>query len=56
MKAYGADPWWDLNGSSNNGETYLVYGGETILDVFDLADGVQDGNIQLSHITDEVFF
>ena len=54
--APNADPGWELNGSSNDGETYLVYGGETILDAFDLADGVQDGTIQLSHITDEFFF
>jgi len=44
----------DPNGS-NSGETYLIYGGNTILDAFDLADGVQDGSIELSHVTDEFF-
>ncbi len=45
--ANSADP----NGHSS-GETYLVYGGESILDTFDLADGVQDGSIELSGVTD----
>lgn len=39
--------------SSFSGETYLIYGGETILDAFDLADGTQDGSIELSNITDD---
>ncbi|MDW3222788.1 MAG: integrin alpha [Paracoccaceae bacterium] len=39
-----------------SGETYLVYGGEKILDFFDLADGTQDGSIALIHITDEFIF
>ena len=33
------------------GETYLVYGGDTILDAFDLEDTVQDGSIDLSLLT-----
>ncbi len=45
--ALGADP----NGITS-GETYLVYGGESILDAFDLADGVQDGSIELSGVTE----
>ncbi len=43
----------DPNGS-DSGETYLVYGGQTILDAFDLADGVQDGTIELSGVTEEI--
>ena len=45
--AFGADP----NGN-RSGETYLVYGGDTILDAFDAADGSQDGTIQLVGVTD----
>lgn len=48
--APGANP----NGN-DSGETYLVYGGKTTLQAFDLADGTPDGSIELSHITDEFF-
>ncbi len=41
----------DPNGSAS-GETYLIYGGDTILDAFDAADGSQDGTIQLVGVTE----
>ncbi|EDZ47019.1 integrins alpha chain [Rhodobacterales bacterium Y4I] len=42
--AYSAD----FNGLTDAGETYLIYGGTDILNRFDLADGVQDGEVQLA--------
>ncbi|WP_323777062.1 hypothetical protein [Leisingera sp.] len=38
----------DFNGLTDAGETYLIYGGTDILNRFDLADGVQDDEIQLA--------
>ncbi len=46
----------DTDGLLDTGETYLVYGGDTIMDAFDLADGVQDGSIELSNVTDAFIF
>lgn len=35
-------------GGNNRGETYLIYGGECQLELYDLIDGQQDGMIDLS--------
>jgi hypothetical protein len=38
----------DPNGLTNAGETYVVFGGEDLLALYDAADGVSDGSINLS--------
>lgn len=48
---FGANP----NGVDSAGESYVVYGGQALLDDFDLADGSQDGVIHLAFIEDVPF-
>lgn len=47
-------PGTDLD-SFNEGESYAIYGGQSLLEAFDLADGTADGAIDLLHISDLPF-
>lgn len=47
-----AAPFASPNGNPRAGEVYLVYGGADLLSRFDLADGVEDGAIDLARIAD----